>query len=380
MSPRLHDLLLLCAISGPAALALAHACWNLVGVPRLRPRPGPVGLRVSALVPARDEEASIEGCVEALLAEPVHEVLVYDDESGDGTAGRVLELARRDPRVRLLRGRPLPPGWAGKTHACGWLAASARGQAMLFVDADVRVERGAVAALVDAARRARADVVTCVPRQTAGTFAERLVVPLLHLVYYALAPLWLMPRTRDPRLCAANGQLLFATREALVRFGGHAAPGVRGAVVDDQEFCRAAKAAGQRVLFADGFLAARCRMYRSAAEVRAGFAKNLYLGVGGTPPRLALALAAVLWIFLLPWLAALGPPPLRAAGLCGVGAIVALRALLAARFRQRPLEAVALHPLSMLAFAAIALESAVRAHAASLWWRGRRYGLGGEGA
>lgn len=377
MSPQLHELARLCAVSGPAGLSLAHAVFNLLWVPRLRPRPGSPGLRVSALVPARNEEGTIVACVEALLAEPVHEVLVYDDESGDGTSARVRELARRDPRVRLLPARPLPAGWAGKAHACSWLAAGARGEALLFVDADVRVERGAVAAVAFAARAARADVVTCVPRQTTFTFAERLVVPLLSLVYYALAPLALIPRTRDPRICAANGQLLFVTREALVRFGGHAAPGVRSAVVEDQEFCRAAKAAGERVLFADGFLAARCRMYRSAAEVRAGFVKNLYLGLGGRPARLALALAAVLWIFLLPWVAALGPPPLRAAGLWGVGALLVLRALLAARFRQAPVEAVALHPLAMVAFAAIALESAARAHASALWWRGRRYGIGG---
>ena len=375
-------------VSGPALLLLWVASINLRRVRPVSPLPevvpgpptgqgaGPAG--VSALVPARDEEEAIGPCIEALLAEPVGEVLVFDDESRDRTSAIVLALAARDPRVRLLRAPgPLPAGQAGKSRGCAALAEAARGEVLLFVDADVRVERGAIAGLLAARAAAGAEVVTALPRQLLGSFAERLVVPLLHLVYWALAPLWLIPRVRDPRVTAANGQLLLVTKAGYRKFGGHAHPAVRGAVVEDQAFCRAAKSAGLRLLFADAQRLARCRMYRSAAEVRQGFVKNLYLGVGGTPLRLAAVVVVLGWGLLLPFLAL---PLAPAAAVPGVAALLLLRFLLARRFGQ-PLWATALlHPLSIAALFGIALESAVRAHRGQLAWRGRLYGLREGGA
>jgi len=352
-------------LSGPALLVSAIALVNLLFVLRLRPRPGSPGARVSALVPARDEEGVIEACVRALLAEPVLEVLVYDDGSTDRTAAIVRSIP--DPRLRLLPGTPLSPGWAGKPRACAALAAEARGDLLLFVDADVRVAPGSIAALCDAARSSGAALLTAVPRQETGSFAEQLIVPLLHLIYFALAPLWLVARVRDPRVVAANGQLILADARAYRTLGGHGHPSVRAAVVEDQALCRAAKKAGLRVLFADAHLAARCRMYSSARAVRLGFAKNLYLGVGGSPLSLLLALGLVLWTLLLPFLALSLP---------GVAALLLVRLALCVRFRQPVLGAL-LHPLAILALCAIALESMVRAHRGSIIWRGRRYGLGG---
>lgn len=363
-------------LSGPAVALLGVALVNLLRVRRPAPGEAAPCADVSALVPARDEEQAIGPCVEALLAAPVREVIVYDDDSRDGTRAVVEAIAARDPRLRLVRGGPLPAGWAGKPHACARLAAEARGALLLFVDADVRVAPGAPAALAAAARASGAQVATAVPRQETGTFAERLVVPLLHLVYWALAPLWLIDRVGDPRVVAANGQLLLVEAAALRAFGGHAHPEVRGAVVEDVALCRAAKRAGLRVLFADGHALARCRMYASAAQVRQGFVKNLYLGVGATPGRLAGVLAVLGWGLLLPWLA-LPFAPLAAAP--GVLALGALRLALALRFRQPLVEAVALHPLAILALFAIALESALRTHRGQLAWRGRRYGLGAPG-
>ena len=338
-------------------IALAVALVNLLLVPRLRPRRGAPARTVSALVPARDEERTIESCVRALLAEPVYEVIVLDDGSADATARMARAIA--DPRLRVVSGRPLPPGWAGKPHACAQLAELAAGELLLFVDADVRVAPGSIAALARAAEES--DVVTAVPRQELGTLAERIVVPMLHVIYYALAPLWLIPRVRDPRVVAANGQLMLLRRSALAAFGGHANASVRGAVVEDQALCRAAKVAGLRVLFADGFLVASCRMYTSAREVRLGFGKSLYAGVGGSPMRLTLALALVASVLWLPLFT-----------MPGALALLLLRTVLALRFRQ-PALALLLHPLAVLALFAIAIDSMQRTRKGGVVWRGRTY-------
>jgi Glycosyl transferase family 2 len=82
---------------------------------------------VSVLVPARNEEESIGACIDALLAQdyPNLEIVVLDDDSTDGTAATV--SSRRDPRLRLVTGAPLPDGWTGKNWACHQLATQARG-------------------------------------------------------------------------------------------------------------------------------------------------------------------------------------------------------------------------------------------------------------
>jgi hypothetical protein len=219
--------------SGPALIFLSFAVTNLrslrplaPGVPLPAPKP-----KVSALVPARDEEAAIGACLEALVAEPFDEILVLDDESRDGTAAIVQAHAARDPRVRLLRSPgPLPAGWAGKPRACAELSKVACGEVLVFVDADVRLERGGLSGLLAARAAASADVVCALPRQELVSFAERLIVPLLHLIYFALAPLWLIPKVRSPIFTAANGQLMLVTAAAVRAFGGHAHASVRGAV------------------------------------------------------------------------------------------------------------------------------------------------------
>ena len=386
-------LLLIAAVSGPALAALCLALLNLRLVRPVVARPGRsarvAGPLVSALVPARDEAGAIGPCLDSLAAEPFDEILVFDDDSRDATAALVASRATRDPRIRLLRSPgPLPEGWAGKPRACAALTAAARGDLLVFIDADVRLEPGGLDGLLAAREAALADVVCALPRQELGGFAERLVVPLLHLVYFALAPLWLIPKVRAPSVTAANGQLLLASAAAARRFGGHAHPAVRGAVVDDQAFCRTAKEHGLRLLFADGQQLSRCRMYRSWLEVRQGFVKNLYLGIGATPLRLAGVLALIHWTFLAPLLALAvgalwfadpalaGLRPLFLAALPGAGALALLRWLLARRFRQDGLAAVLLHPLSVCALTFIALESAARAHRGAVSWRGRRYGRG----
>jgi hypothetical protein len=328
------------------------------------------------LVPARDEAANVERCVRAALAcEPrADEVLVYDDASSDGTAEIVARLAAEDGRVRLLRGGPLPEGWVGKPHACHHLAAAAAGDVLVHVDADVALAPEGIGRLASLLHDRGAAVVTAAPRQETGTFAERLVVPLLHLTYLAWLPLPLVWRSRDPRFLVANGQLLAVRRGALEAAGGWAA--VRAEVVDDMALCRRVKASGGRVVFADGHRTARCRMYRGAAEVRDGFSKNLYEGVGGRPSALAAVVALHAAVHLLPYAllaaALLGAPHLLPPALAAVGALAAVRAALAARFRQAP-EGVVLHPLAVVALLAITLNSLRWSARGAIRWRGRTY-------
>lgn len=353
--------------AGIAAFAAAMTLLNLLTWSRARYRlRGPMP-QVSVIVPARNEAGNIGACIRAVAAAgPVHEIIVYDDGSTDATGDAARAVG--DPRVRVLRGDGLPPGWVGKTHACHRAAEAARGDVLLFVDADVRLFAGAVERVAAVIERG-ADVVTAVPRQVTGGRFEAAVMPLLHLTYTAWFPLELVYRARDPRFTAANGQLLALTRDAYDRVGGFAA--VRGEIVDDMALCTRAKRLGLRVRFLDGHELAACRMYDSPAALWAGFSKNLYEGLGESPAALAIVIALYGVGFLLPYVAlpfAWNALPVQIALAAGT----ALRAASARRFGQS-LWGVITQPFAVAVFLGIALNSMRWALKGEIVWRGRVY-------
>lgn len=359
-------------LAAPPLFVLTLVLFNLAVWPRGR-ADGRIAGRVSVLIPARDEAETIERCVRACTPPP-DEIIVYDDDSSDGTAGIVAHLAAEDGRVRLVRGVPLPPGWVGKPHACHRLAEAASGDVLVFLDADTEASPECLARIGSIFADFRADAVTAATRQVTGTWAERWIIPLLHLTYVAWLPLPLVWRSRDPRFLVANGQLLAIRRAALDAAGGWSS--VRAEVVDDMALCRRVKETGGRVVFADGHLMARCRMYRGAGEVWRGFSKNLAEGVGGTGAGVLGVIALYGIVFVAPYVglaaALLGARALLAPSLAGVAANVLIRIALALRLRQ-PMEGIVLHPLALLGAMGIAVNSFRWRRRGDIRWRGRRY-------
>ena len=132
--------------------------------------PEPLPL-ISILIPARDEESDIVPCLESLRRQdyPNYEILVLDDNSSDNTAAVVEQIAAADPRVRLLRGEPLPQGWAGKPFACHQLAAQARGSWLLFTDADTIHDPAMLRSALAYAHNNRLALLSGFPLQHAGS-------------------------------------------------------------------------------------------------------------------------------------------------------------------------------------------------------------------
>jgi len=355
-----------------AAFASSLTLWNLMVWPRGRRAEGALP-RASVLIPARNEMASIEASVRAALAAKPLEVVVYDDGSTDGTSEVLAALSLEDDRLRVVAGDGLPEGWVGKPHACHQLSRHARGEWLVFVDADVTLAPDGLQRLQGLAEDYDAEAVTAVPRQETRSFSERLILPLLHLTYTSWLPLPLIWRTHDPRFLAANGQILAVRRGAYDAVGGFER--VRNEVVDDMAFCRQLKLGRRRVVFADGFALATCRMYGNAREVWRGFSKNLYEGIGGSLVALALVVALYVTAFVWPFVGLFGAlllPSLLVPSVAGVVANLVLRGALAVRFRQ-PFESVLLHPLGTLALMAIAVNSAVWTHRGRVEWAGRVY-------
>lgn len=338
---------------------------------------------ISILIPARNEERNLAQVLKSVVTAAkvcptLQEILVYNDASTDGTARLVEEAAALDSRVRLIQGKELPEGWVGKPHACQKLFEEAQGQMLLFMDADVRLTPSALPRLLSLAESPiGGQVISAVPAQETKTWLERLLLPLLTLTYTAWLPLRLVEVGQSTRTVAANGQLLMIKREDCKSLGGFTQ--VRHEIVDDVAFCRLAKSRGFKVVFADGFHMARCRMYRSAGEVWRGFSKNLFEGLGGGIGA-GFVLLLYLGCFVAPHLALVAfslsggetHDGLVAAAALGVTFNVLLRVLLAWRFKQ-PLEGILLHPISVLALVALAFNSMCWVLQGKIEWAGRSY-------
>ncbi len=318
------------------------------------PAPGPTTCRVSVLLPLRDEAHRAEPCLRALLAQqPPVELLVLDDGSTDGTAALVERVTGRPP----LPGAPLPPGWLGKPHACQQLADAARGDVLVFVDADVVLAPSAVAATVALLERTGLDLLSPYPRQEAPGFTA-LVQPLLQWSWLTFLPLRLAERSPRPSLAAANGQLLAVRRAAYDRAGGHAA--VRADVVEDVALLRRVKRTGGRGGVADGTALATTRMYDGWPELVAGYTKSLHTLPLGVPLLLAL-------LYVAPPLAALRGS--RAGALAT--ALAVLGRVVAARRTGGPVAAAPTHPLGIALLLWLTARSRLAHRRGALRWKGR---------
>lgn len=257
---------------------------------------------VSVLIPARNEAANIERCVRSLLAQDYAnlEIRVLDDQSTDETYAIVDRLRREHPKrtLRVLRGKELPEGWMGKCHACQQLADQARGDYLLFTDADTEHAPGAVSGAVAAAEELGAAFVTALPRQEAVTLGERLFQPLLPYDVLSLLPIEWVGKVAAPILSAGSGQFSFFRRTVYDAIGGYAA--IHDQVLEDMEIVRLVKAAGYRAIWLDGGRAVRCRMYRSFGDLWRGYSKNLYACYGSSIPLASLGLFCWLAINVLP--------------------------------------------------------------------------------
>lgn len=235
--------------------------------------------RVSAVVPARNEEEVIAACVESLaVQEEIAEILVIDDQSSDRTAEIVRSLAAKYSKVRLLEVGELPAGWVGKNHAVWTGAKEAGGEWLLFTDADAVHTADSVAKALAIAGENDAALVSFSPEQVMQTWYEKAVIPY---VFTRLNKRFRFADVNDPRneAAAANGQFISIRRDAYDAVGGHAS--IAGEVLEDVALAARVKAAGYRLWFGGGKGIVRVRMYRSFAAMWEGWKKNLYTLVGG---------------------------------------------------------------------------------------------------
>ncbi|MBX9933915.1 MAG: glycosyltransferase [Methylobacterium sp.] len=366
------------------ALALLPALLAAVNLTLLRtPEPDPAvqGL-VSILIPARNEAEIIAATVEAALRSTgiAVEVLVGDDHSGDATAAIVTAFAARDPRVRLVPVPALPEGWTGKNHACWALAAEARGEHLLFIDADVALESGAASGLASHAARVDAALVSGVPRQRMESLGERLTVPMINFLLVGFLPIAMMRASLRPSLGAACGQLVLINRAVYAEIGGHGA--IRARLHDGVFLPRVLRSAGHRTDLVAGHALATCRMYRNLREAWAGFSKNAHEGMA-TPRALPIWTLLLFGGQILPALLVLAAIVGIVTGAAAFVAVAALVLSLATRaaitlVTAEPAATIPFHPIGVAVALAIQWNVLLRPRkAGAAVWKGRSYPVGG---
>jgi chlorobactene glucosyltransferase len=346
-------------------------------------------LQVSAIIPARNEEANIARCVRSVASQQgVREIIVSDDNSQDRTNAILENLRHEIPQLQTIHLESLPAGWMGKTYALAAAAKSAEGEWLLFTDADTEHLPGSLATLVERGKSEQADLLSVSPGQQTPTWWEKAVIPQ---VYVRLARLYGFEEVSDPRstVAAANGQYILIRRLTYERVGGHEA--VRSAVLEDVELARLVKAAGGRLLFLPGSAWVRTRMYRRFSEMCTGWTKNLYLLYEG---RMALMLAHLAEAWLLDLLV-----PFAYLSLCLLAALgrasaatlfTAAGCLLIVLGRQRSFKAslrsagfepaLANYVVPGAGLLGLLLLSSIRAYrwTGSVEWKGRKYSAKGQ--
>jgi hypothetical protein len=380
-------------VSPSLVLVLAWAGLILAFVPAfltlanlrifLPPPPAPPGGKelplVSVLVPARNEEAAIGRLVADVLASTGIrlELVILDDASTDATPAIVAELATTDDRLRLVAGRPLPPGWCGKQHACWQLAAAARHDRWVFLDVDVTVAPDGIARAVAFLDEQRLDLASGFPRQETGAVLDWLLLPLINFVLVGFLPLARSRQVAAPSLAAGCGQLFVTRRDAYERAGGHAA--ISASLHDGVKLPRAYRRAGLATDIFDATAIASCRMYETSREVWRGLAKNATEGIAspGTilPFTLLLGGGQVLPVVLAGQGLATGfagwPAGAGVVAVAGAALAYLPRLLDAIRFRQS-LTSAAVHPAGVTVFLVIQWVALVRKLLGlKTSWRGR---------
>ncbi len=240
-----------------------------------------VGL-VSVLIPARNEEHNILNLLIDLQKQTYKhlEIIVFDDQSTDKTAELVSEIAKYDSRIRLVQSTNLPEGWLGKNWACHSLGKEAKGDFLLFIDADVRLDENALSGSLGYLQRTQSNLLSVFPKQLMMSMGEKSVVPIMNYILLTLLPLILVRYSRFASLSAANGQFMLFEAQQYMELMPHEK--MKAEKVEDINISRLYKTEKLNVTCVADNADITCRMYHNYNEALNGFSKNLVMFFGNS--------------------------------------------------------------------------------------------------
>ena len=332
---------------------------------------------VSVLIPCRNEEETVGGCLQSVLGQDYRnlQIVTLDDNSTDGTLAKLKEYSERDGRIEVCKGEQLPEDWTGKNWACHQLSERASGDIFLFVDADSTLDAHAVRDGVSAMEREGLEFITVFPDKTGGNITDRAMWAMVSWTLMSWLPLWIAHRFRFSLLTAGFGQYLMLSKEGYLRCGGHKM--IHSSQVDDMEIARSAKSSGLSWRLYEGSGRVASKGYETFNNTVQGYGKVMFSVFRYNLPIFTLAwvtLAVTIWLPLavlglgllgsalflsLSWVAG------AAAGFMLLSWLIPSR-----RLKFHPIFAL-MYPAVMVLVLYIALRSMWGAYGGGLEWKGR---------
>jgi chlorobactene glucosyltransferase len=321
---------------------------------------------VSVLIPARNEEKNIEKCIKGMLSQEYQnkEIILLDDNSSDNTYKLASSFSTSN--VILLKGKKLPQDWLGKNWACHQLAQEAKGEYLLFIDADVELTPEVISSAVYELEKSNAALLSIFPTQIIKSFGEHLIVPLMNWLLLTFLPLRFVSSSSSKAFVAANGQFMLWRKADYLNLGGHQI--VKYKIVEDMELSRLVKQNRLKVKTMLGGNLVFCRMYESFNQAYNGFTKNFFAGFL-LPPFLFLIIIMFLLIaFLLPFLFLMQP----VYSFILIALILITRISVSIVSNQNLFINVLIHPAQMLFMFWIGIVSVFKFKTNQLVWKQRK--------
>lgn len=357
--------------------------WNLRVYRRFSSKPLAAHPKVSVLVPCRNEEKRLEPNLLSILSQdyPDFELIVLDDNSTDATPAILRGLSASHPRLKVLTGQPLPAGWQGKNYACHQLSEAASGEWLLFVDADTSHAPGMLRAALQEAADRRAAVVSTFPRQLFTSAGDELTVPLMFFILLTFLPMFFTDKkipVAKSAFATGCGQFFLIRRDAYRAAGGHAGVGAR--ISEAPLLASRAKAAGFKVVLADGSAWTSCRMYSGWDQALHGFSRSVFASMGGSTAAFLFFLIVQTYVFHGPW-ALLAVTLLKGAMTPAIGVMLGLSIALPVWMRWRihrrtgmSVRWIWAHALSIAMYHVILVNSFLQYRVfRNTSWKGRAY-------
>jgi len=321
---------------------------------------------VSILIPARNEAPNVLPLLQSIHAQDYknYEVIIYDDDSSDDTYRLCLSFTSAHPGFSVIKGAKLPDGWLGKNYACFQLAKKAKGDYLLFLDADEIVSAGLINSAVHRMKLYKLGLLSLFCNQVMQTPGEKTTVPLINYLLLNLFPVRLVYLIKSAVFSAASGQFMLFDAEIYREATWHKQ--VKGKIGGDAAIMKLVKSSGYNgeVLLANGLIS--CRMFKGYREAVTGLSKNalaafnysvagllvyLVLLVGG--PMIVIMTLNFNLIFFMS------------------GLIILMRIMISLASGQNAIYNVLLHPLQMINLTLIALFSIQKHLTNTVVWKGR---------
>ncbi|MDR3723976.1 MAG: glycosyltransferase [Terracidiphilus sp.] len=375
-------MLLLASLALAAWLYLAcfHGRFWFSG-PELPATPATVAKNVAVIVPARNEEDSIERALRSLLVQNFAgeiSVILIDDNSTDRTSAIAASLAAEHSNLIVLNEAQLPAGWSGKLWAVHQGLSHPLAQTadyVLLTDADIEHTPDHIARLVAKSESEGLELVSEMVHLHCSTFPERALIPAFIFFFQMLYPFRRAASSRSSIAAAAGGTILVA-RAALDRIDG--VQRIRRQLIDDCALAREVKHSGGRIWLGSSRSTVSLRVYAHSSEIWNMIARTAFVQLHHSLLSLAGCILGMSLLYLVPPALAL----FAFGSACAIPRFAALAAwlLMSALFqptlrsyRSSPLWGFAL-PLIALFYLCATIASAYRHYAGRGGnWKARTY-------